>query len=93
LSTTAIQVLLVDDDEVSALAARTILGRLGCQVEWVVTGAEPVVRFRQETYDLVLMDSPRMDGFEATARIRGMPRGRVMPKPFLRESLARPRRF
>jgi CheY-like chemotaxis protein len=76
-----IQVLLVEDDEVSAQAARTLLERLGCQVDWAVNGAEAIVRFRQETYDLILMDSqmPIMDGFEATARIRGMPLGRVTP--------------
>jgi CheY-like chemotaxis protein len=76
-----IQVLVVEDDEVNAQAARTLLERLGCQVDWVVNGAEAIVRFRQETYDLILMDSqmPVMDGFEATARIRGMPLGRVTP--------------
>jgi two-component system, sensor histidine kinase and response regulator len=81
MSTPPIQVLVVEDDEVSAQAARTILERLGCQVDAVATGQEAIELFRQKTYDLILMDwqMPVMDGVEATARIRAMPQGRVTP--------------
>jgi|SRR5271168_98302 len=76
-----IQVLVVEDDEVSAQAARTMLERLGCQVDAASNGAEAIELFRQKTYDLILMDwqMPRMDGLETTARIRRMPQGRETP--------------
>jgi CheY-like chemotaxis protein len=81
MSIAQIQVLLVEDDEVSAQAARTILERLGCHVDAATNGAEAIELFRTRTYDLILMDwqMPKMDGFETTARIRAMPHGHVTP--------------
>jgi CheY-like chemotaxis protein len=76
-----IRVLIVEDDEVSAKAARVMLERLGCSVEVAVNGAKAIESFRQHKYDLVLMgwQMPVMDGFEATARIRALPRGQATP--------------
>jgi CheY-like chemotaxis protein len=81
LSIAKIQVLVVEDDDVSAQVARTMLERLGCQVTVATNGAEAIVLFRKGAYDLVLMgwQLPLMDGLEATARIRTMPRGKVTP--------------
>jgi|SRR5580704_18086652 CheY-like chemotaxis protein len=74
-------ILVVDDDEVSAHAARTILEEMGCQVHTAPNGAEAIGLFRANSYSLVLMDwqMPVMDGLEATAQIRGMLRGRITP--------------
>jgi len=71
----------VEDDEISAQAARTMLERLGCQVDTACTGGEAIELFGKEVYDLILMDwqMPQMDGLETTARIRRMPNGRVTP--------------
>jgi len=71
----------VEDDEISAQAARTMLERLGCQVDTACTGGEAIELFGKEVYDLILMDwqMPQMDGLETTARIRRMPHGRVTP--------------
>lgn len=76
-----IRVLVVEDDEVSAKAARMMLEQLGCFVEIASDGTQAVERFRDRDYDLVLMDAqmPIMDGFEATAQIRLMPGGQVTP--------------
>ncbi len=76
-----IQVLLVEDDEISAQAARTMLERLGCKVDIASDGTEAIALFAKETYDLVLMDwqMPQMDGLETTARLRRMSQGQVTP--------------
>ena len=81
MSIRQIQVLLVEDDEISAHAARTMLERLGCRVDAASNGTEAIELFGKKTYDLVLMDwqMPQMDGMETTARLRRMPQGRVTP--------------
>lgn len=81
MSISQIKVLLVEDDDVSAQAACTILERLGCIVDVAINGQDAIIIFLQKSYDLVFMDwqMPFMDGVEATARIRTMPEGRVTP--------------
>jgi len=76
-----IQVLLVEDDEISAQAARTLLERLGCVVDHAIDGAEAIDLFGGGSYDLILMDGqmPQMDGLETTAKIRDMAQGWVTP--------------
>jgi CheY-like chemotaxis protein len=76
-----IRVLVAEDDEVNAKAARTMLEHLGCHVDIATDGTEAVEHFRERDYDLILMDwqMPLMDGIEATARIRAMPRGEGTP--------------
>ena len=65
-------VLLAEDSSINAEIATTLLQDLGCTVLRAVDGEEAVTLFRQERFDLVLMDCqmPGMDGFEATGRIR-----------------------
>src|SRR6476469_6099474 len=81
MSIRKIHVLLVEDDEISAQAARTMLERLGCLVDTASTGGEAIELFGKTTYDLLLMDwqMPQMDGLETTARLRRMQQGRVTP--------------
>jgi two-component system, sensor histidine kinase and response regulator len=76
-----IRVLVAEDDEVNAKAARMMLEHLGCSVDVATDGTEAVDHFRDRDYDLILMDwqMPMMDGIEATARIRTMPRGDATP--------------
>ena len=76
-----IYVLVVENDEVNAQVARTMLERLGCRVDLAAHGAKAVELFGKEAFDMIFMawQLPVMDGLEATARIRSMPRGLAIP--------------
>ncbi len=80
------RVLVVDDSEVNREVAAQALERLGVEVAFAEDGLEAVEALRDESYDLVLMDGsmPRLDGFQATRRIReeerttGRPRAAIL---------------
>lgn len=66
------RVLLVEDNPVNALLARTLLTREGCGVDHALTGHEALAALKVGTYDLVLMDMrlPDITGEETTRRLR-----------------------
>jgi len=69
------RVLVVDDNPVNRRVASLILKRAGYPVEIAEDGQIAVERIEaEEPFDLILMDvhMPRLNGFEATARIREM---------------------
>lgn len=65
-------VLLVEDNEDNLIVYRTILDHVGYNVIEARDGEEGVARARADKPDLILMDVslPKMDGWEATRRIK-----------------------
>ena len=73
-----VKVLMAEDNDLNAEIATIQLEELGIQVTRAADGREAVNLFKQNpagTFDIILMDimMPEMNGFEATAAIRGLP--------------------
>lgn len=71
------RILLAEDNDLNAEIAIELLGEKGLLIERAADGAECCTMLAQAPegyYDLVLMDiqMPRMNGYEAAAKIRGM---------------------
>lgn len=66
------RVLLAEDDPISAILARTLLAREGCEVDHVANGEAAIEAAGSAAYDLILMDvrMPRLSGMEAARRLR-----------------------
>ena len=76
-------VLVAEDNPVNQMVVRGLLERYGCHVVIAEDGAAAVQRYESgpDQFQLILMDAemPKLDGFEATRRIRAFERktGRV----------------
>ncbi len=66
------KILIVEDDEKSLYLARFILEKQGYEVIEAGDGLEAVNKAFKETPDMILMDMqlPKLDGYEATMRIK-----------------------
>ncbi|MDR3531743.1 MAG: ATP-binding protein [Rhodopila sp.] len=68
----AVSILLVEDNPANMRVTLALLETLGCRVTPARNGLEAVGIYRENQFDLVLMDCqmPEMDGYEATRAIR-----------------------
>jgi len=66
------RILLVEDNSINQIVAKSLLTNLGAQVEIANNGQEALDLLEEDYYDVVLMDCqmPIMDGYTATKVIR-----------------------
>ncbi len=71
------RVLVADDNPVNQQVALHMLAKLGCIAEAAADGEQAVEMHKAAPYDLILMDCdmPRLDGYQATRRLRALENG------------------
>lgn len=67
-----LRILVAEDNEVNQMLIKTILNKLGYEIDLVENGIEACAACGQTMYDLIFMDvqMPEMDGITATLAIR-----------------------
>lgn len=75
ITTQNVRVLLVEDNDINRLYAKSILQTWKCITDIAENGLIAIEKLKNNAYDVILMDvqMPVMDGYEATKAIRMMP--------------------
>lgn len=77
----SLRILVVEDNAINQRFAERFLAKRGHEIVLAGNGKEAIDAFRQDVFDVVLMDlqMPILDGFKATQIIRELPNGKVTP--------------
>jgi CheY-like chemotaxis protein len=81
IDTAQLRVLLVEDNDINRLYAKSILKNWQCHIDVAENGLVAIEKIKNNFYDVVLMDvqMPVMDGYEATKAMRSMHQSAKVP--------------
>ena len=70
----SLDILVIDDDKVNRIVAKSLLMKMGCSIDTATSGKEAIQKIEHQEYDVIFMDCmmPEMNGYEATKAIRAL---------------------